>query len=167
MSKIKIFISHQQKDSSSATYVKSYLELFHDIDCYLDVIDPYLKKGEEIADYVRKELNKCTHLLAVVSHSTKESWWVPWEIGVATEKDYPLASFGHGVELPEFLQKWPYLKNNTDLDKYAEAVKQTYDTSQVNLESHSSNESYSSNSKTSSGNNTKEFYKILRSKLGQ
>lgn len=163
MSGIKIFISHQKQDSAIAAQVKNHLKDQHSIECYLDVVDPNLIKGEEIADYVRKELGKCSLLLAIVSEATKNSWWVPWEIGVATEKDYPLASFGTNVVLPEFLIKWPYLKSLADLDKYADAVKQTYTFRNVmGLEDYKS-ESVTASSRSS----TKQFYRTLRSKLGQ
>lgn len=161
---IKIFISHQQQDTAPAIAVKKHMETRHGIECYLDVIDPNLVRGEDIADHVRKELDGCSHLLAVVSSATKESWWVPWEIGVATEKDYPLASFGTNVELPEFLTRWPYLKSLADLDKYAEAVKQTYKPSTgLGLEERI----LDSASTSSSGSGTKQFYRALRLKLGQ
>lgn len=164
MSGIKIFISHQQQDSAPAITVKNHLKTRHGIECYLDVIDPNLVKGEDIADHVRKELDECSHLLAVVSSATKGSWWVPWEIGVATEKDYPLASFGTNVELPEFLTRWPYLKSLTDLDKYAEAVKQTYKPRNIiGLEE----KTLDSATASASRSGTKQFYRALRSKLGQ
>ncbi|MGL5488572.1 toll/interleukin-1 receptor domain-containing protein [Aeromonas veronii] len=162
MSGIKIFISHQQQDSVTATEVKNHLKTRHDIECYLDVIDPNLVKGEEIADYVREELDKCSHLLAIVSNATKGSWWVPWEIGVATEKDYPLASFGTHIDLPEFLMKWPYMKSLADLEKYAETVKQTYSPLSV-----MGLESYKTGSVSNRASSTKQFYRTLRSKLGQ
>ncbi|OWK25703.1 hypothetical protein AJ87_07450 [Rhizobium yanglingense] len=66
------------------------------------------------------ERAKCTQLLAVVSEKPQQFWWVPWEIGVATEKDFPLASFlGGGAPPPEYLRKWPYLQNDLDINRYA------------------------------------------------
>ena len=162
MNGIKIFISHQSQDSIQALKVKEHLQIRHGIECYLDVIDPNLRKGEEIADYIRTELDKCSHLLAVVSSATKNSWWVPWEIGVATEKDCPLATFGGNIELPEFLMKWPYLRQTADLDKYAEVVKQTYRAGKVGGLEH-----FSSRSSAKSSIDIKQFYHNLRSKLGQ
>ena len=67
-------------------------------------------------------MGKCTQLLAVISYATLASQWVPWEVGVATEKNFPLATYtGTYTSPPEFLQKWPYLKNEADLDAYARA----------------------------------------------
>ncbi|WP_122780289.1 toll/interleukin-1 receptor domain-containing protein, partial [Pseudomonas viridiflava] len=114
---MKIFLSHQQTDSLLALRIQGHLKNNQDIDCYLDVIDPKFNNGEDIAAHVRRELDRCTQLLAVVSDATKGSWWVPWEIGVATEKDFPLATFGGDIELPEYLKKWPYLRSISDLDK--------------------------------------------------
>ncbi|WP_241081768.1 toll/interleukin-1 receptor domain-containing protein [Achromobacter xylosoxidans] len=159
---MKIFLSHQKADSVMALRIQSYLSITHEIDCYLDVIDSSINDGEDIAMHVRSELGKCTQLLVVVSEETKKSWWVPWEIGLATEKDYPLATFGGSVDLPEYLKKWPYLSNVSDLDKYAEASKET---SKRGLTA--SMESVSSDSVIVRRNATKYFYKSLRAKLGQ
>ncbi|NKJ71811.1 TIR domain-containing protein [Rhizobium leguminosarum bv. viciae] len=108
---IKVFISHQQYDSGLAAILASRLRQAHGIDCYLDVIDQDTRKGEDLADHLRAEIGKCTQLLAVVSEKTKTSSWVPWEIGVATEKNFPLATYtGDNALPPEFLRKWPYLR---------------------------------------------------------
>jgi hypothetical protein len=121
---IKVFISHQQSDSARATLIAKRLRSLHQIESYLDVIDPAIaKSGEALTEYVRLQLGRCTQLLAVVSAATKASWWVPWEIGVATEKDFPLATFGGDTTLPEYLHKWPVLKSDRDLDSYAAASK--------------------------------------------
>ncbi|MFW7342262.1 toll/interleukin-1 receptor domain-containing protein [Pollutimonas sp. H1-120] len=159
---MKIFLSHQKHDSETAKSVQSHLKAKHGIDCYLDVIDPGIKFGEDIASHVRAELARCTQLLAIVSEATKLSWWVPWEIGVATEKDYPLATFGRGVTIPEYLKKWPYLQTMADLDKYA---KVSSTTSQRSLTA--SMESRSSGSVPYKFNATEHFYKTLRAELGQ
>lgn len=164
MTQIKVFLSHQQRDSEHALKVKNYLKTKHGVECYLDVIDPHLKKGEEIADHVRGELSKCTHLLAIVSQATKESWWVPWEIGVATEKDKPLATFGENVQLPEYLMKWPYLKNSLDLDKYAASLAEVYG---LRESFEKRDRMYDSVSASTGKGSTKQFYRSLRSKLGQ
>lgn len=159
---MKIFLSHQKSDSIVATEVKNHLKLRHNIDCYLDLIDPKIKDGDDLATHVKYELGRCTQLLAIVSDATKLSWWVPWEIGVATEKDYPLATFGRNVALPDYLMKWPYLKNLTDLDVYAEVSKET-----DRRVTTAALDSISSGSLTFRRNATKHFYKALRTRLGQ
>lgn len=158
---IKVFISHKQVDAAQAKHIADRLLNVHQISSYLDVIDPIIgKTGEALADYVREQLGKCTQLLAVVSPATQESWWVPWEIGVATEKDYPLATFGGSAVLPEFLRKWPVLKNDHHLDLYAQASKladREYETKRRVLVEAS----------VAQRGATKEFYRTLRGSLGQ
>lgn len=123
---VKVFISHQRADSLTASNVALRLKTHHGIDCYLDVIDPYMVRGEELATHIRTELSKCTQLLTVMSGETQKSWWVPWEIGVASEKEYPLATYSDGITPPpEYLKKWPYLRNQSDLDHYARVSKST------------------------------------------
>jgi hypothetical protein len=61
---------------------------------------------------------ECLQLLAVISPITLVSWWMPWEIGVATEKECFLASFvSGGAAIPDSLQKCPYLQSMPELDK--------------------------------------------------
>jgi len=157
---IKVFISHQQADSARATYVSSRLLTQHQIDTYLDVIDPTIaKSGEALVDYVHRKLGECTQLLAVVSAATKSSWWVPWEIGVATEKDFPLATYGGDTPLPEYLHKWPVLKTDAHLDAYAQASKTAskfYESKRMIVEAAAAQRSA-----------TQEFYRVLRGQIGQ
>lgn len=156
---IKVFISHQKADSARATLISQRLRSNHQIDSYLDVIDPVISQsGEALAEYVRMQLGKCTQLLAVVSPVTRESWWVPWEIGVATEKQYPLATYGGGSRLPEFLHKWPVLKNDADLDVYAAASKaaeRQFANKRVLMETAAAQRSAN-----------QEFYHVLRNQIG-
>lgn len=125
---IKVFLSHQKHDAPRAQLIRDRLLAYHQIDSYLDVIDPYLNSsGDELAAHIRSEIGKCTHLIAVTSFATKISQWVPWEIGIATEKRYPLATYAdYTSAIPEFLEAWPYLRSLSDIDKYAEAAKARY-----------------------------------------
>lgn len=159
---IKVFLSHQSADSTIATYVARRLKNSHDIDAYLDVIDPYIgRPGEDLAAHIRKQMGSCTQLLAVVSESTKASQWVPWEIGVATEKDFPLATFAaNGAMPPEFLRKWPYLRTDADIDHYALASKSARNTF---VRKRGANFSESAALSSSTG----EFFSALRRGLGQ
>lgn len=120
---VRVFISHHSSDSAEAKRIRDHLLSRHAIDSYLDVIDPFIgRPGEELAEYLRGVMAKCSNLLAVVSISTKASQWVPWEIGVASERQMPLASYLSGVSIiPEFLQAWPRLRSLADVDQYAAA----------------------------------------------
>lgn len=158
---MKVFISHQRADADLAGSIAYRLRYVHQIDSYLDVIDPNANQaGDELGEYIRYQLSTCTQLMAVVSANTKTSWWVPWEIGVATEKDQPIATYaGDNTSLPEYLRKWPYLRSTPDLDAYAAVSKSAAST--FNLRKGYINESQARR------NSTQEFYKSLRARLGQ
>lgn len=158
---MKIFLSHQKRDSTLSAQIAHRLTVIHGIDCYLDLIDNYIGKSvESLADHLRVEMGKCTQLLAVISPSTSSSQWVPWEVGVATEKDFPLATYSGGHALPpEFLRSWPYLRSDADLDSYARASKQADNTfvrtKQTLTES------------AARVRSTSEFYSTIRAALSQ
>lgn len=121
---VKVFISHKKDDAEQAAAIAAHLTA-NGLFVYLDVIDVQLgKSGPDLADYIRAQMDKCTQLLAVISAQTQASWWVPWEIGVAAEKERFLASFVSGnTTVPEYLEKWPYLRTRGDLDKYVRELK--------------------------------------------
>ncbi|CAN7725637.1 toll/interleukin-1 receptor domain-containing protein [Mesorhizobium amorphae] len=158
---IKVFLSHQSADTLIAGQIAARLKRMHGIDSYLDVIDPYInRRGEDLAAHIRQEMGNCTQLLAVISDSTRSSQWVPWEIGVATEKDFPLATYASsGASTPEFLRKWPYLRSEADLDRYATASKSARSTLVQKRE-------YLTES-AARRTSTEEFFKTLRGSLGQ
>lgn len=158
---MKVFISHQRADAELAASIALRLRTVHSIDSYLDVIDPNASQaGDELGEYIRTQLSLCTQLMAVVSSNTKTSWWVPWEIGIATEKYQPIATFaGDNTTLPEYLRKWPYLRNSADLDEYAVVTKTVTNTFRVR-------KGYIDES-SARRSSTQEFYKSLRAKLHQ
>lgn len=119
--KNKVFISHKRDDSDVAQAIQRRLNA-KGIETYLDVVDNALRlNGVDLADYLRGKLDQCDHLIAVISTTTQSSWWVPWEIGVATEKRHFLASFvTTSISVPDFLKKWPYLRSLSDVDAFAE-----------------------------------------------
>ena len=121
---MKVFISHKKEDTAIANEIAIKL-LSSRLDCYLNVIDIHLKEsGQNFAGYIRSQLEKCTQLIAVIGAKTHTYWWVPWEIGLATEKERFLASFvADAVPVPEYLLKWPYLRSMDDIDEYIEVSK--------------------------------------------
>jgi hypothetical protein len=165
---MKVFISHKQEDEELAKQISNRLRNVHLIDTYLDVVDPKIASlsGPDLAEYVRKIMDGCGSLLAVVSAKTAASQWVPWEIGIATEKNFPLATFAGSAAyaLPEFLQKWPYLTNQLELDFYAKRVKENETRSLARV----LGKSYSAESLNESvRQSAKDFYRDLGRDLGR
>lgn len=118
---MKIFISHKKEDEETALAVQKAL-IDAEVDAYLDVLDNITAyDGEKLTKHIRKKLRECTDVIVILSSNTKKSWWVPFEIGMATEKDMPIANYliSHEV-LPEYLEYWPRLKSRQDVLKYVE-----------------------------------------------
>ncbi|WP_426014453.1 toll/interleukin-1 receptor domain-containing protein [Caulobacter sp. DWR2-3-1b2] len=157
---VKVFISHQRADSAIAAQISLHLRTYHQILSYCDVIDTSISRGEDLADHIRSHMGTCTQLLAVVSPATTNSQWVPWEIGVATEKDFPLATYsGQSALPPEFLRKWPYIRTFSELDAYARISKET--------ERDFDNKRYRLDEGTARNQTTKSFYSQMRTALRQ
>jgi|GEM_PF-549503 len=114
-----VFISHKNTDSLLAARVAKRIER-NGLGTYLDVIDDALvKDGPDLADLLLERMSKCDQLIAVVSASTRDSWWVPWEIGVGSEKGFRMATYSEVlVSLPSYLEKWPDLHTDGDIDLY-------------------------------------------------
>lgn len=115
----KVFISHKDSDEDIARRVSRRVKA-NGLSVYLDAVDPALgKDGPELADYLLERMDECQQLIAVVSSATVLSWWVPWEIGVGSEKGFRMASFlEDSVDLPTYLRKWPSLRTMREVDTY-------------------------------------------------
>ncbi|MGJ8586416.1 MAG: toll/interleukin-1 receptor domain-containing protein [Marinosulfonomonas sp.] len=120
----KIFISHKNTDAELAASVAKRIEA-NGLETYLDTIDDALvKDGPDLADMLLQRMELCNQLIAVVSEQTKDSWWVPWEIGVGSEKNFRMASYSRSyVFLPSYLKKWPELHSDQDIDLYCQFSK--------------------------------------------
>lgn len=122
----KVFISHKNTDALLAEKVARRVRA-NGLETYLDTIDDALvKDGPELADLLLARMGQCQQLIAVISSQTKDSWWVPWEIGVGSEKGFRMASYSESyVTLPSYLEKWPALHTDRHIDLYCEYSKQT------------------------------------------
>lgn len=161
----KIFISHKKEDSDQANTIAIQLRR-NGIEAYLDVLDPHLKAGgEELSNYLQDKLSQCSHLLAVLSYSTRLSWWVPFEIGIATEKQYPISSYltvGNKNDIPEYLWKWPVLRTLEDLREYTSIINKS---SSILLSEEMKHWQYSN--KGVPKNYADAFHRRLKMNLGQ
>ena len=77
-----------------------------------------------MVDYIKGVINESHGLVVVTSRNTVNSWWVPYEIGVADQKDLVLATYIQDkVNLPSYLKKWPKLSDRKDLGYWCEELK--------------------------------------------
>jgi hypothetical protein len=113
-----VFPSHKREDTAEALYIGRYLR-DRGVICYIDVMDPTIATTEDLTQLLRSRVRTCTHLMAVVSANTERSWWVPFEIGVASELERRITTFRTAlVSLPDYLTKWPILSTTQDLDRF-------------------------------------------------
>lgn len=123
---MKVFISHKNTDALQALMLKTAFEKNH-VTSYLDVLDSSINGGgKQLTDHIKENLNTCTDIIVVMSEATKESWWVPFEIGMSAQVDMPTASYlKSDVTLPSYLSYWPCLRTTSDVDKYVAIRKRT------------------------------------------
>lgn len=127
-----VFISYRSKDRIMALAVAQKLRGYS-IEFYLDVIDEESINASDITDVITKNIKRCSHLMAIISPNTQGSWWVPFEIGEATATNRRICSFAYNTNgyaltkatmysyasfLPEYLQKWPILLNEQDIENF-------------------------------------------------
>ena len=117
-----VFVSHKSNDKSNAEQVATKIKACG-LKPYLDIWDlKVYGDGPELVDYIDTVIGHCNSLVAVVSHNTVHSWWVPLEIGIAITKDLYLGTFldldNPPLNLPSYLWKWPVLKNMEDLENW-------------------------------------------------
>jgi len=154
-----VFISHRRADTSTALRVDNRLKS-HGIQTYLDVLDPTLQSAENVTQQILAGLAPCTHLMAIVSTETAGSWWVPFEIGVATDADKRISSFCiAAVTLPDYLRVWPVLTRDEHIDAFA----RRYLSDRLILE-----KSYKlAEARTTPVQTAGDFHRLLKRDLGQ
>ena len=161
---LRVFISYKTDDLEVAARVRQAIDRHYGFTAYLDRIDDaLLQDGPDLADRLLQRIDQCDQLLAVVGPRTKESWWVPWEIGVGSEKHYFLATYSEGyIQLPSYLMKWPALHSMSDVDRYCEMSQREHGRLRVAK----ANAVYLSEQEASR-KSAADFHRELRRALGQ
>lgn len=82
-----VFLSHSSKDHSILPTVIEILEN-HGGKVYIDDTDPRLSGNvsTENAQTLKRALDDCRKLILLISSNTKDSNWIPWELGLADGK---------------------------------------------------------------------------------
>ena len=120
---MKVFISHQQRDSMLAKTICDELKKRGE-DAYLDILDDLhnITDSEHLTEHLKRILSQSTDILVVMTENTYKSWWVPFEIGMAAQKDLRTVTYLQAdVALPEYLDYWPRLKKIADIQEYIKA----------------------------------------------
>ncbi|MXY33951.1 MAG: toll/interleukin-1 receptor domain-containing protein [Boseongicola sp. SB0676_bin_33] len=120
-----VFVSHKSDDTRQALDLARVIQR-EGLSSWVDVLDPNVAgDGRELDDYIERVLSRTFSLLALVTDVTHESWWVPFEIGLAFELRRYLSSFAdRNMHLPSFLQKHPRLATHQDLRHWCARLNQ-------------------------------------------
>ena len=154
---MKIFISHKQEDAATALLIEMELRK-EGIPAYLDVLDSTVtSSGRDMTEHIKEKINDCTDIIVIMSQLTRLSQWVPFEVGIAAQRDLPTATFLRAdIQLPEFLEYWPRLKYTSDILKYV-AAKREVDMEYRNI--------YQFNQYARPEAKTDRFYTVLKNRL--
>lgn len=118
-----VFISYRHTDRDQAFRIQQKLKNAG-IQTYMDVLDAESKTTDDITEVITRNIRQSTHLIAVVSGNTSQSWWVPFEIGEATMAERRIATFKNTYSsLPEYLDKWPVMKEMRHVDLFIQAYR--------------------------------------------
>jgi hypothetical protein len=103
----KVFISYSTKDFSSVEYVRGLIAS-PDVDIF--IAEYSVVPGEPLNSKILEAIKSCDMFVLLWSKNSKESEWVPQEIGVASGTDkliFPII-LDEGLILPGFISNLKY-----------------------------------------------------------
>ncbi len=119
-----MFISYQRLDKDAAKKIADYL-LGIGVDVYFDEYDSKLKfqnqqiSPKEVTNAICDGINNSSHMLVLVSPTTLDSNWVPFEIGFGYDKTDLKVLCLRGIakgSLPEYIRSVPVIRDIDDLN---------------------------------------------------
>lgn len=124
-----VFLSHKNEDKDFVEAIGEYL-MKAGIDIYLDKRDFRLQRAvsngndKEITECIQIGISKSDYILCFVSEKTKESWWVPYEIGYGKKANKGIASLVKKdvVEVPSYLLIEPVIQDIDDINSYIKKI---------------------------------------------
>lgn len=120
-----VFVSHTSGDDELADDVAKCIRTYQ-LSAWVDSdhMDSN-NDGPDMADKIKRVIRRSYCLLAIVTSATQRSWWVPFEIGVASELSRFLSTYGeHSARIPSFLATWPRVKDHVELHRWCDYISQ-------------------------------------------
>lgn len=96
--RVCVFISHKDADTLAAIEIGNHIMQDLGLDVYLDIYEKSLQRADDDGDLegivasIQKGISYASHLLCVISDKSKDSWWMPYEIGFAQANGVNTAS---------------------------------------------------------------------------
>ena len=127
-----VFVSYRSADREQAVAIARYIK-DSGIDVYIDVSDEGLQiatvedNPQSVVNYIHNGLLQSTHILVLISDDTKESWWVPYEIGYGENAGKIISSMmltdSEVESFPDYLKVFRRLFSVTDFLDYIRGLK--------------------------------------------
>lgn len=125
MNKPKVFVSYKLEDRDIRDIVVQK--------CQSAGLNPYVDKDDDYVDGDREDLveHLAAHIknghgvIVAVSDKTKDSWWVPLEVGIGYENDMPITAWTESttVYLPSYLERVRSTRYSERFVKWTRQVK--------------------------------------------
>ena len=112
--KSDVFLSYRHCDQDMALRLSGELDNAG-LDVFIDFYDGTLDPADKHLDSALvSAIRNSGTMVIVVSDETRQSWWVPWEIGVSTPYGKPRAIYTRELResLPTYLSKLRQLKSS-------------------------------------------------------
>ena len=126
--KICFFISHKDEDTDAAIALGKHITEDFGFNIYLDVYDNELQEADKnndpegVVNAIHKGIQYASHLLCIVTEKSKDSWWIPYEIGFAQANGVKTSSIKikQAEYIPTYLRvdNSPVFLTIMELDEY-------------------------------------------------
>lgn len=82
-----VFLSHSSKDKDILPSVINFFSQYG-VNVYIDKADEELPKktSPETGDKLKNRIQEAKKFIVLVTENSKDSKWIPWELGIADEK---------------------------------------------------------------------------------
>lgn len=136
--KKSVFLSHSSADRAALPAVIQLLESLG-VNVYIDKIDQSLPQqtSPETGRKLKERIHQCDKFIVLVSEHSKDSRWIPWELGIADEnktiRNVALLPKVNSSEIPNWAeQEYMGLYHRITyggLEGYSQSVWMVYDQS--------------------------------------
>lgn len=82
-----VFLSHSSEDKAILPSVINFLSQYG-VNVYIDIADDELPKrpSSETGEMLKNRIYEARKFIVLVTQNSKDSKWIPWELGIADEK---------------------------------------------------------------------------------
>ncbi|HDR7355151.1 TPA: toll/interleukin-1 receptor domain-containing protein [Bacillus wiedmannii] len=124
-----VFLSHITSNKEAVIKIGEYITnagIYIYLDIYDDELQREVANGDDhaITKCIEKGIDNSTDMLCIVSEETKNSWWVPYEIGYGKKCNNSVATLllKDVTNIPSYLKISNLLKGTKSLNNYLQSL---------------------------------------------